>query len=112
DGAHAVVSGRRPEPPPAPGSAAAPVAPSALIAQPAPAAAAAGDEDHRYGWIVLAAAVLIIAGPVLGISRLLSVMIIRAERRCALSASAAPAPGNRAADGAGRARADTRDGRE
>ena len=80
-------------PAPAPASAAAPVLPapqSAPIAQAARAAATVGEEDHSFALLVLAAALLIIAGPVLGITRLLSVLMARAERRGALRASTAP----------------------
>jgi hypothetical protein len=82
-------------PAPAPESAAAPVLPapqSAPIAEAAHAAATAGEEDHRFALLVLAAALLVIVGPVLGITRLLSLLMARAERRRALRAATAPNP--------------------
>jgi hypothetical protein len=86
-------------PPPAPASeeappasiAAAPASQLAPIAQATRAAAATGEEDQSFALVVLAAVLLFLAGPVLGITRLLSVLIIRAERRSALHAPTAPA---------------------
>jgi hypothetical protein len=77
-------------PEPAPASAAAPAPQSAPIVQAARTAAAVGEGDHSSGLLVLAAALLIIVGPVLGITRLLSVLMARIERRRARRAPTAP----------------------